>query len=419
VSFSASAPASFSVTVSPTGLAASTTPYQGALAIFFDDGSPSQVINVTYLVNASSQVDHALGRRDSAAATSCVPRSLLLALTGSPATAGYPALVQAQVTDNCGNGQTAAYVAAQGPLGGSDIPMRSIGGGFYESSYVPPAAGSTSLTVSAASGSLIPAQSAMPLGVAPNPVLSNLPSTGAIVNAASYAGGSLAPGSIISLFGSNIVSQAAGATSVPLPTSIQGASLLVGGSAVPLFYAGNGQINAQLPFQLNAYGQTQVLLQVAVGNQLAISTSPLTILMGAVQPAIFSINASGAGQGAIQIANTSTFAAPSGSITGASASPAAIGQYVTIYCTGLGGVSNPPAAGAASLASPLSSVLVTPTVTIGGQPAPVSFAGLAPSFVGLYQVNVQIPPGVASGNAIPLVVSQNGVVSNTVTLAIQ
>jgi len=56
--------------------------------------------------------------------------------------------------------------------------------------------------------------------------------------------------------------------------------------------------------------------------------------------------------------------------------------------------------------------------TVGGAKAAVQFAGLAPGFVGLYQVNVQIPQGVAAGDAVPLVISQNGVASNTVTLAI-
>jgi uncharacterized protein (TIGR03437 family) len=179
-------------------------------------------------------------------------------------------------------------------------------------------------------------------------------------------------------------------------------------------------VNAQLPFQLN--GQAQVVLQVTPPGQLlvvTVSTSPQTILVGTVQPAVFSVDSSGTGQGAIQLANTATFAAPYGSIPGVAASPAAIGQYVTIYCTGLGAVSNPPALGAAASGNPLSMALATPTVTIGGQSAPVSFAGLAPTFVGLYQVNVQIPPGVASGNAIPVVLTQDGVSRNTITLAIQ
>jgi uncharacterized protein (TIGR03437 family) len=59
------------------------------------------------------------------------------------------------------------------------------------------------------------------------------------------------------------------------------------------------------------------------------------------------------------------------------------------------------------------------TVTIGGQTATVQFAGLSPGFVGLYQVNVQIPTGLAPGNSVPLVITQAGIASNTVTLALK
>ena len=59
------------------------------------------------------------------------------------------------------------------------------------------------------------------------------------------------------------------------------------------------------------------------------------------------------------------------------------------------------------------------TATVGGKAAAVQFAGLAPNFVGLYQVNVQIPEGVAAGSAVPLVLYQNGIASNAVTLALR
>jgi uncharacterized protein (TIGR03437 family) len=58
-------------------------------------------------------------------------------------------------------------------------------------------------------------------------------------------------------------------------------------------------------------------------------------------------------------------------------------------------------------------------VTIGGVPAPVSFAGLAPGFVGLYQVNVQVPQGVAAGDAVPVVLSTGAIVSNAVTISVR
>lgn len=91
-----------------------------------------------------------------------------------------------------------------------------------------------------------------------------------------------------------------------------------------------------------------------------------------------------------------------------------------MYCTGLGATQPAVKSGEAAPSSePLARVTTTVTATVGGQAATVQFAGLAPGFVGLYQVNVQIPAGVAPGSSMPLVLSQNGVPSNTVTLALK
>lgn len=94
------------------------------------------------------------------------------------------------------------------------------------------------------------------------------------------------------------------------------------------------------------------------------------------------------------------------------------GEFITIYCTGLGAVSNPPTPGKPASNNPLSMTLITPKVTIGGQPATVSFSGLSPGFVGLYQVNAQIPDGSAGGSAVSVTLSLGGVESNTVTIAV-
>jgi uncharacterized protein (TIGR03437 family) len=96
---------------------------------------------------------------------------------------------------------------------------------------------------------------------------------------------------------------------------------------------------------------------------------------------------------------------------------ATAGQFISIYCTGLGPVSNQPATGMAALVSALSVTTTTPTVTIGGVAALVTFSGLAPGTVGLYQVNVQVPTGVSAG-MVPVILSIGGVTSNTVTIAV-
>ena len=91
-----------------------------------------------------------------------------------------------------------------------------------------------------------------------------------------------------------------------------------------------------------------------------------------------------------------------------------------VFATGLGATEpRVPSGQAGPSTEPLAKVVVMPEVRIGNKTARVLFAGLAPGFVGLYQVNVEIPSGVEPGPAVPVVVTQNAVVSNTVTLAIR
>ena len=93
---------------------------------------------------------------------------------------------------------------------------------------------------------------------------------------------------------------------------------------------------------------------------------------------------------------------------------------MVIYCTGLGPVTNRPGTGAVSPDPPnLATSITTPIVTIGGIQANVVFAGLSPGFVGLYQVNVQVPPNAPVGNTVPVAMSVGGIASNTVQMAIQ
>jgi uncharacterized protein (TIGR03437 family) len=96
-------------------------------------------------------------------------------------------------------------------------------------------------------------------------------------------------------------------------------------------------------------------------------------------------------------------------------------DFITIYCTGLGQVNNPPNDGQpAPLPPPLSTTLALPEVTIGGvQSSNVSFSGLAPGFVGLYQVNAEVPAGVQPGLAVPVTLTIGGVTSNITTIAVK
>jgi uncharacterized protein (TIGR03437 family) len=241
-----------------------------------------------------------------------------------------------------------------------------------------------------------------------------------VVNNASFAVGtnSLAPGTIAAIFGSNLDDGTNNAFSSfgkngELLTTLGGASVTFNGISAPMFSAFPGQLNVQIPEGLGTTGLATVV--VTVGGQ---TSAPQTVPLGSFSPGIFSTNQKGTGQGAIQIANTSTYAAPSGSISGSATQAVKPGEFITIYCTGLGAVTNPPAAGKPASNNPLSHTVTTPKVTIGGENAAVSFAGLSPGYVGLYQVNAQIPADASGGSAITVQLSFSGVPSNTVTIAV-
>jgi uncharacterized protein (TIGR03437 family) len=222
--------------------------------------------------------------------------------------------------------------------------------------------------------------------------------SGAVLNGASFAiGAPVAPGSIASVFGSGFGS------------SPDGVTVLIGGIVAPLFAVSPQQINFQVPWQLS--GQAQAALTVTSGD---LTSASINVPVAAAAPGIFLL--SSAGQAAALIANTASIVAPAAAFPGSR--PAQPGEYITIYCTGLGAVTNQPATGALSDASPLSYTSAGPiTVSIGGIAAPVSFSGLAPGYLGLYQVNVQVPANSPTGPAVPLTISTGGRTSNQASIA--
>lgn len=239
--------------------------------------------------------------------------------------------------------------------------------------------------------------------------------TGGMVNGASFAPGApVAAGSIVSAFGSDLASGIAGASALPLPTTLVDLSVRMNNTLAPLFFVAGSQINLQVPWEMA--GQSQATISVTTTGT---ALPPITVALTAAAPGIFTINAQGTGQGAILVGPAADLAAPAGSVPGRSSRPANRNETIVIFCTGLGPVSNRPASGAAAPSGPLAVTTTLPVVTIGGTPATVNFSGLAPGFVGLYQVNAVVPANSATGSAIPVVISLGGAVSNTVTIAVQ
>jgi len=211
----------------------------------------------------------------------------------------------------------------------------------------------------------------------------------------------VAPGEIVSIFGKDMAVTPASAGAPPLPVNLSDAQVWVNNVPAPLFYVSPWQINAQIPYE-TAPGTAQIQVSSGAGN------ATLRVQVTAAAPAIFTVNSSGSGAGAIEHALSGQLVT--------STNPAAAGEVVAVYCTGLGAVSPSISDGAAGRVPPAQTVMPV-TASIAGAPASVIFAGLAPGFAGLYQVNVLIPAGTAAGTQ-NLRISTNGSASNTVSIAV-
>src|SRR5260370_26987651 len=126
------------------------------------------------------------------------------------------------------------------------------------------------------------------------------------------------------------------------------------------------------------------------------SSTAVTVGVAPVSPGIFSIGTLAAAQNV-----DGTLAQPPGSIPGRATHPAKIGDTIIIYATGLGAVDSPIADGDIPPAGKLVNTLTVPLVLVGGVFAHVSFSGMSPQFVGVNQLNVEIP-NTAPGNSVAL-----------------
>ena len=219
-----------------------------------------------------------------------------------------------------------------------------------------------------------------------------------VANSASGAVSALAPGALVTVYGSGLSISTAMAA-LPLPTTLGGAAVNVGGLSAPILYASSTQLNIQIPFEASA---GSVILNVTADSAAAGNE---TLALSALAPGLFLLP-----QGTAAAVNQD------GSVN-SQARPASAGSIISAYLTGLGPVNPAIATGAAAPSTPLSYVAATVTATIGNVNAPVKFAGLAPGFAGLYQVNILVPQ-MASG-PYPLQVAANGVLSNSGLISVQ
>ena len=234
-----------------------------------------------------------------------------------------------------------------------------------------------------------------------------------VANAASAKAGPVAPGELVSIYGSAL-GPAAGTNlqftnPVLVSNALEGVHVLFDGVPAPITYARADQVNAVAPYGLAGHAATQ--LQVEYLGQVS---APINLPVTSMSPGLFTSDASGSGQGAIL------------NLTGppinSAANPAARGDWVAIYGTGIG-VTSPASTDGMLASAPLGQLPanVNVTVTMGGIACQTNYTGAAPGLIsGALQINAQVPAGVTPGPSVPLTVTIGGVSAQTgVTLAVR
>lgn len=389
--------------------------YQGTVLAYVTGAGSSRSQSVTvYLVvpfGSTNSAQSINGPKAAACAASQVITVVRNPGANFSATAGLPTNLEVLLIDDCGVPQTSATVQATFSNGDPAVSLINVGNGIYSATWKPVMPNAAAITFQSTQLPLATVtqvvNGAVNVNSAPPPAISS----GGAVNGASFSlAGGLAPCSIVSIFGSNLATASGMGSSLPLVTTLNNSKISIGGIDAPFFYASATQVNVQVPCELPVNTQTQAVARLINGSVEADSI-PESVTISEVQPAIFLANAPST-QGvilnnpALQIVDNTH--------------PAAAGDVLTIYCTGLGAVTPAVATGVAALGGTNTSVAKnTVTATIGGVSATVLFAGLTPGLVGLGQVNLTVPAGVKAGSSVPVILTQKGVSSPVVTIAVK
>jgi uncharacterized protein (TIGR03437 family) len=344
------------------------------------------------------------------AAAGCTPSTLVLSETGLvdnfSVPAGWPAILTAQVLDDCGNSVPGASVAAA--FSNGDPPVALAGdtqNGLYAATWQPTTAASRMTITLAASSSqgLAPAKTQITGDVnansapAPSQVIAGL-----LNNFSPQVGAGLAPGTVTQAYGDNLATVSMATNTAPLPTSFNGVQVIVSGRPAGIYYVSKNQLTIQIPSELPVNKPAQIVL--LAGNAV---TLPQEIFLNQFAPGVLAF-ADGTlvaqhGANPLQLVDATH--------------PAKPGEVLVAYLVGMG-ATNP--AVPSSVASPANPPAVVPggaQVTVGGQTALVSFVGLTPGFVGLYQLNFAVPQNAQPG-MLDVVISQGSINANTTKLIV-
>ena len=236
------------------------------------------------------------------------------------------------------------------------------------------------------------------------------PQVTAVANGASFLADAVSPGEVLAVFGANLgpaqltnMQMTAGGQVTNMLASTQ---ILFDGVSAPMLYTSANQLGAIVPF--GTAGPTTQIVVLSQGQ----SSSPVTMPVLPATPALFSLDGTGGGPGAILNQD--------GSLNSA-ANPAARGSVVVLYGTGAGQTNPAGDDGMISVGSPLPTPVLPVSIFIDGRPAEVLYAGAAPEMVqGVIQINARVPATASTGPATTVIFTVGNYSSlNTVTLAVQ
>jgi uncharacterized protein (TIGR03437 family) len=368
-------PASLTVSVNSGGMAIGV--YTGTITVTPTSGAPETVTVTLNVINP--QILSAAPNPVAFAYTfgTTAPSAHSVTLTSS---AGPPLTVTAAVaTKNQNNWLFVDPTSGATPL---DLSVSVNPNGLTPGAY------QGTITVSASDVSVLPL--AIPVTLTISPAATTIDS---VTNAASYAPGPVAPGEIVTIFGS-VLGPATGVvpkSSGTIGTSLGGTEVFFNSFHAPILYSSAGQVSVIVPYELAGASSTNVQVEYAGKESAAVDVRVIDAV-----PGIFTLNLDG--QGAIINQDGTVNSTKNG---------APVGSTVSIYATG-GGQTSPAGVDGAISADklPLPEPVENVSVEIGGLPATVAYAGAAPGEVsGLLQVNATIPAGVPKGTSVPVVIT--------------
>ncbi len=208
----------------------------------------------------------------------------------------------------------------------------------------------------------------------------------------------IAPGSLVKITGTDLSPINQATNERPLPTALGESCITVNGMPIPLIYVSGTEINAQIPYEV--VGTTTLILRNpgGVSDNYNLNVAPTA-------PSIFRTIIEGIDGKVATIVNGRN------GLLVTNSNPVKRGDSIVIYLTGLGKTNPAIDAGLSAPSDPPAVPLVTPKVSIGGVEQPVTFSGLTPGEVGVYQINVKILTWAPTGFSIPLTINQGGAIT--------